>query len=501
MPTLISVEKALCRIGRHGVLKIDRFEIATGQHWCLFGPNGAGKTLLANLIAGKRVESPKYVRYIDHFDVLRDIHIVSFEEQQRLWQRDNRFDISEFSENAQDSGTVVEQLVRSVRTAENQDESLLDDLITQLDLRPVLKKGIRFLSSGQIRKVLIARVLYADRELTPKLLILDDPLESIDKDSQQHITLCIEQFIGTNCSSLQLCRRQQDILPGVTHMALMAELKLIEQGPVRQVMQGASFKSMVARKSLVAKNIPARIVEEGEVDDYAGPLIKLDNVTASYGELLVLNNIQWTMEQDHHVLIEGPNGCGKSTLLSLIDGENHKGYGQDVFLFGRRKGSGETVWDIKARFGVVSNELHNKYVKGWKVLDVAVSGFFDSIGLYDDSGAAERDLARRWLETLGIKDLERHYYHEISFGQQRLVLLARAMVKHPRVLILDEPCVGLDDDHRQLILQTLDVIADQVNTNIVYVSHVVGEQPGCINQKLSFIECDGGGFTLMLNSD
>ncbi|MDP6652556.1 MAG: ATP-binding cassette domain-containing protein, partial [Gammaproteobacteria bacterium] len=194
--------------------------------------------------------------------------------------------------------------------------------------------------------------------------------------------------------------------------------------------------------------------------------------------------------------IEGPNGCGKSTLLSLIDGENHKGYGQEVYLFGRRKGSGETVWEVKAHFGIVSNESHNKYVKGWKVLDVVVSGFYDSVGLYDDSGAAEWEVARRWLQALGIASFEKSYYHEISFGQQRLVLLARAMVKHPRVLILDEPCVGLDDYHRELILGMLDLIAQQTATQIVYVSHVLGEQPVCINQKLLFAKSKRGGYTL-----
>jgi len=175
MPALITVEAALCRIGRHGILKIDRFEIASGQHWCLFGPNGAGKSLLANLIAGKRVESGNYVHVLENFDLQRDVHIVSFEEQQRLWQRDNRFDISEYSDNAQDRGTIVEQLIQSGRSAEIQDQSLLEDLINQLDLQPVFQKGIRFLSSGQIRKVLIARALYADREAASKLLILDDP--------------------------------------------------------------------------------------------------------------------------------------------------------------------------------------------------------------------------------------------------------------------------------------------------------------------------------------
>ena len=131
------------------------------------------------------------------------------------------------------------------------------------------------------------------------------------------------------------------------------------------------------------------------------------------------------------------------------------------------------------------------------MLDVVVSGFFDSVGLYDDSGSAELDCARQWLAALGIEELEKHYFHEISFGQQRLALLARAMVKRPRVLILDEPCVGLDDFHRRLILQTLDVITSQAHTNLIYVSHVVGEQPACINQRLLFLPTDSGDYTVV----
>lgn len=500
MTSLIVVNNALCRIGRHLVLRIDRFEIGEGQHWCVFGLNGSGKSLLANLIAGKRVESGKYVSYADHFDPSRDIHIVSFEEQQRLWQRDNRLDISEYSDNAQDKGTLVEQLIRITRSSEHQDDALFGELIEQLDLNSVVDQGIRFLSSGQIRRVLIARALYAHRRAVTKLLILDDPLESIDKDSQQRIAHCLEQFMGSHCCSLQLCRRPQDILPAASHLALMNELKMVSQGRRSEIIKGELFRQLVAKKPSIAKSLPPRLAGSDEFIENSEPLIRLDKVSANYGDLLVLDNIQWAMQSHHHVLIEGPNGCGKSTLLSLIDGENHKGYGQNVFLFGRRKGSGETVWDIKARFGVVSNELHNKYVKGWRVLDVVVSGFFDSVGLYDDSGAAEANLARQWLATLAIQQLQKHYYHEISFGQQRLVLLARAMVKHPRVLILDEPCVGLDDYHRQLILQTLDLIAAQANTQIVYVSHVVGEHPGCINQKLSFVDSKAGGFAIVHSS-
>tara|TARA_B100001105_G_scaffold255281_1_gene253900 strand:- start:5290 stop:6798 length:1509 start_codon:yes stop_codon:yes gene_type:complete len=496
MIPLFIVKQALCRIGRHAVLKIDHFEVASGEHWCLFGSNGAGKTLLANLISGKRVESGSYVCYQTGFDPALDIYAVSFEEQQRLWQRDNRLDISEYSDKAEDAGTVVLELIDSARSDAEQDHDLLSELLTQLDLQGVLGKGIRFLSSGQIRRVLIARALYGKRAGACKLLILDDPLESIDKDSRARISHCIEHYLTDDCCSLQLCRRKQDILPGVTHVAVMDELSLLEHGDATAMRAGNAFENIDARRPRIPAKLPPPIADETDDEDAQEPLIVLDNVNAAYGPTPVLSNLSWIMKPWHHVLIEGPNGCGKSTLLSLIDGENHKAYGQAVSLFGRVRGSGETVWEVKARFGIVSNELHNKYVKGWKVLDVVVSGFFNSVGLYDDSGSAEINAARQWLAALGIEALQQHYYHEISFGQQRLALLARAMVKHPRVLILDEPCVGLDDYHRRLILQTLDVIASQLHTNLVYVSHVVGEQPACINQRLRFLPTDVGDYTV-----
>jgi molybdate transport system ATP-binding protein len=500
MQTVVSIDNAQCRIGRQALLTIGHFAIEPGQHWCLFGPNGCGKTLLANLLAGKRPESSSYVSYGPNFDPALDLHIVSFEEQQRLWARDNRLDISEFSGDAQDKGTVVEDLIRASRSKQNQDDVLLADLIEQLALAQVLSKGIRFLSSGQIRKVLIARSLYAYRDGSPQLLILDDPLESIDRDSREQIRSTIDKTMSAQFSSLQLCRRQQDILPGVSHMAVMqrgsARMEITAQGLLAEVLKTSEFANVSAVGIEPIANLDALLPHETPTRERSEELIRLEDVQASYGDSKVLVDVNWIMTGRDHVVIEGPNGCGKSTLLSLIDGENHKGYGQQVFLFGRLKGSGETIWETKKHFGIVSNELHNKYIKGWRVLDVVVSGFFDSVGLYDESGTTEVDLAKRWIAALGLEQWEKQYYHEISFGQQRLVLLARAMIKKPRILILDEPCVGLDDYHRQLILSVLDAIAQRSLTNILYVTHVADEQPRCINQILRFKEQDDGGFSI-----
>lgn len=493
MTALLEINNALCRIGRHALLAIDDFSISRGQHWCVFGPNGAGKSLLLQLIRGQRIESGNYVRYAEEFDPAWHCFVVSFEEQQRLWERDNRLDISEYSPEAQDQGTTVAALIGSARSRQDQNEAQLAGLLRELGLAQFSDRGIRYLSSGQVRKALLARGLYGATGPQGGLLILDDPLESIDRQSRQEIDACVARNLNPCFASLQLCRRRNDIPAFATHLALMQDLKITAQGEVDAVMQSSAFKAIADQQTSLPAQLPRRA---GRQNDYSGQtLIDLRHVHASYGEQAVLRDINWTFSKGEQVLIEGPNGCGKSTLLSLIDGDNHKAYGQEVYLFGQRRGSGESVWDIKARFGIVSNELHNKYVKGWRVLDVVVSGFFDSVGLYDDSGGAEKELARHWLQAVGLADFARRAYHELSFGQQRLVLLARAMVKEPVILILDEPCVGLDDLHRQQILALLDMIAEQTSTQLIYVSHVINEQPACINRHYRFI-ASGDAFTL-----
>ncbi len=482
---LLRVRNAQCRISSRRSLRVDDFALATGQHWCVFGGNGAGKSLLAQLLRGTLVSGHDHLSSAADFSPDRDLQVVSFEEQQQLWALDNRHDISEYSDTALDQGTTVAGLILGETPPDASAVARFETLLIALDLQALQQRGIRYLSSGQVRKALLARALYR----RPRLLLLDDPLESVDRDSRQRIALVLQEWMGPDTCTLQLCRRQRDILPGITHLALMADLQMVEQGPLQEVQVGAAWRRLtqgaVTLPDALPLPMPGRYDALTDLDPQQ-PLFALNAVDAGYQGHLVLKQFSWTLCRGQHTLIEGPNGCGKSTLLSLINGENHKAYGQDVVLFGRRRGSGETIWDVKARFGTVSNELHNKYVKGWKVLDVVVSGFFASVGLYDDSGASQRNAALDWLRTLGIAALAGEYYHEISFGQQRLVLLARAMVKHPAILILDEPCVGLDDYHRALILGTVDLIAATTATQIIYVSHTDDERPACINQHIRF---------------
>lgn len=490
--TLVQLTDLRYRIHQHGLLAVDRLQISAGQHWCFFGGNGAGKTLLSAIISGRLAVPEGQCRYSSGFDPQRDICEVSFEEQNRLVAYDHRHDISEFSAAAEDPGTTVLSLMRQDGT-----EDQIADILEQLGIFWLKDRGIRYLSSGQLRRAVLARALCRN----PRVLILDNPLESIDRESATKIVDTIRAWMGEHNTVVLLCRRAVDILSGITHLAVLDDLALGIQGNI----QNPDVRAAVEQISSGSFNLPSQLpppctgrsLPQAPADQ---PLIALRGVDAGYGTQPIFRSIHWEMWAGHHVLIEGPNGSGKSTLLGLIDGENHKAYRQPVYLFGRLRGSGETVWDIKARFGVVSNELHNRYIKGWRVLDVVVSGFFDSIGLYDDSGASETRTAKAWLAVVGLQHLDRCYYHELSFGQQRLVLLVRAMVKQPLILVLDEPCVGLDDYHRRLLLALLDKISEGGRTHILYVSHTEGEAPACITHKMVLSKPEGGTTQLALST-
>jgi molybdate transport system ATP-binding protein len=213
-------------------------------------------------------------------------------------------------------------------------------------------------------------------------------------------------------------------------------------------------------------------------------LIALKNATVKYGNISVVDNLSWTMKDAENWAILGPNGAGKSTLLSLITGDNPQVYANNVYLFGKRRGSGESIWDIKKRIGVVSSELQVHYRKRMRAYDVVLSGFHDSIGLYRRSNGQELSAAKHWMKALGIHDKADLWFDQLSYGQKRMVLLARSMVKLPTLLVLDEPCQGLDTSNRRVILDVIDYIGKETKTNLLYVTHHPDEIPACITNVL-----------------
>ncbi len=447
-----------------------------GQQWACLGPNGAGKTSLARVLSGEATHfSGDFIRSARLAE--KGVAYVCFEQARALCDRDRKLDDSEFRADASDPGTTVRSAILGGRPL----DARCQGWVERLRIGHILQRGLRFISTGEMRKTLLIRAILNE----PALLILDSPLDGLDLASQAEMRRIIDELLHSDMAVLLLCRQLEDIPTATTHVMVLAGGGLVTAGARTAVLADREVQSLMNPPMADLGTLPAPTPRPYQLPA-GGPLLELRNVNVSYGDLVVLREVNWVMGRDTHCCVAGPNGCGKTTLLSLITGDNHKAYGQDITLFGIRRGSGESVWDIKQKYGQLDTQLHLNHVRGMRVVEVVVSGFFDTIGLYDDWGDVQRDSALQWLAALGLSAYSREGFDALSFGLQRMVLLARAMVKSPIILLLDEPTLGLDGHHRKLMLRAIDHIAANSDTRVIFVSHSAGEVPACINQHLLF---------------
>lgn len=463
------------------VLKNINWSIEYGQRWAIVGGNGSSKTALANVITGKLHPQKGYYRPNQQ---LKNIIHLGFELQRELMALDDRFDDSEVREDAFDIGTTVKAAILNREPETDRFRAIVE----RCGIRHILDRGIRFISTGESRKTMIARALLAK----PDLLILDNPFEGLDKQSQHDFRQLIDDIIKGDIPTLLLIQKADDLTDHIDHVLQLREGQITYCGP-------RTTLEFDTPTTLTELNLP-----EPFQRDYAvpkdKPLIELNSVNVSYNEQAILRDVSWSLNWGQHCCIAGPNGSGKSTLLSLLNGDNHKAYGQDIVLFGQRRGSGESIWDIKKKFGHVSTALQLGQIKRMRVAEAIASGLYDSIGLFTECTGKDRQIALDWLKAMDLDKLAKRYFHELSFGQQRLVLIARAMVKSPLILILDEPCIGLDPEHRSQVLALIDQIAaNHTGTHILYVSHSIDEMPRCINQTVTLVPHKNSGFTAQIS--
>jgi molybdate transport system ATP-binding protein len=252
--------------------------------------------------------------------------------------------------------------------------------------------------------------------------------------------------------------------------------------------------------------IGTRVLTRDVLQEVPEVLIEMKDTTVQYHGHVVIDHLNWVMRRGENWAILGPNGSGKSTILKLILGDNLQGYANQVILFGRQKGTGETVWEIKKRIGAVSSELQIQYRKKMSAYDAIASGFYDSIGLYQYPTLEQKKIVDQWVQLLCIEDIARQSFHHLSYGQKRMILLARAMVKSPVLLIVDEPCHGLDIPNRKRILDLLERIG-HTKTHLLYVTNHKRRgfelcNPCDATPKRESLESgkEGGGLTKMKRS-
>ncbi len=492
--TIVRFTGATLRIRDRLILPDTRWQIDRGHHWAILGPNGAGKTTLVKALTG---EVP-VVRGTISYSRTLTAGYVSFEHHQGLFAREERRDASRyFSGHLEDISTVYETLLDG-GGAPGPGAIDVERIAAQLQIAHLLERDIRVVSTGEMRKVQIARVLIH----APDILILDEPFDGLDRYSRDTLAPIIDELMDDTRTVILVTHRQREILPGISHVMALSDGKVLFQGRREEVLTPSRMERLYPSSFTAAFSLPA--TANGEPAKVAAAradiLVAMEDVRVQYGATIVLDGLSWTVKSGENWVILGPNGCGKTTLLNLVTGDNPQAYANKIYLFGRRRGSGESIWDIKRRTGIVSSEFHIRYRKPVTAVEVVLSGFFDSVGLYRDVSTEQEETAEQWLEILGIAGMSDRVFNQLSYGEQRMVLLARSLVKMPRILILDEPCQGLDRINRGRILDAIDVIGAHSETHIIYVTHYPDEIPACMTCMLQFEERPDGGYRITQRS-
>lgn len=465
------------RLSDTRVLDLASLTLHKGESWAFVGANGSGKSSLARALAGD-LTLLKGERRCD----FSRINLLSFERLQKLvsdeWQRNNTDLLSPGEE---DTGRTAAQIIQE----DVKDDARCRELAAQFGIEPLLARRFKYLSTGETRKTLLCQVLMAQ----PDLLIFDEPFDGLDVGSREQLGRLLGTLNDQGYTIVLILNRFDEIPGFVQNVGVLAECTLMDTGPKATLLEQALIAQLAHSEKLAGISLP-------EADDPAArhtlsadePRIVLRNGTVSYDDKPILNNLSWTVSPGEHWQIVGPNGAGKSTLLSLITGDHPQGYSNDLTLFGRRRGSGETIWDIKKHIGYVSSSLHLDYRVSTTVRNVILSGYFDSIGIYQAVSDRQQKLTRQWLDILGIDNATADApFHSLSWGQQRLALIARALVKHPTLLILDEPLQGLDPLNRQLVRRFVDILIGEGETQLLFVSHHAEDAPQCITHRLTFV--------------
>ncbi|MDR1524390.1 MAG: ATP-binding cassette domain-containing protein [Tannerella sp.] len=446
--------------------------IGKNEHIAFVGPNGGGKSMLARMLAGNYPLKEGRIDYgFSPSPVYRNIKFIAFKDN--YGPADSSYYLQQ-RWNSQDRD--VSPLVRDVleRSLNGVSDSIFFELF---GIDEMLEKQMVSLSSGEMRKFQLTKALLSH----PRILIIDNPFIGLDAATRGQLYGLLNRLAGAGEVQVMLILAKTDEIPGfITHVV-----------PV----EGMLCKERIARGDF-AEIIP-EAPHTGDLrppearpaapDFYAAKsdmIIEMRDVSIKYGTRTILDSLSWTVRRGEKWALLGRNGSGKSTLLSLVCADNPQSYACDISLFGRRRGSGESIWDIKKRIGYVSPEMHRSCSVNIPAIEIVAGGLHDSIGFYVSSRPEHLSACEWWMNLFGISALKERRFLQLSDGEQRLVLLARAFVKDPELLILDEPFHGLDTKNRLLVKAIIESFCNRPGKTLIMVTHYEQELPGSITNRL-----------------
>ncbi len=508
--SLICIKNCRIENSRRTIIEEINWEMHEAERWLVIGPNGGGKADFFNALSGEtglKFTPNSDQNGTDSISLFSNTFsdstaTVSLEKAARLIQEERENDESDYLESGVDIGRTGRVFIGEHLDDDKKTPGVLDNLpqIELTGIQKILDRGLKYMSTGEIRRTLLARALLSGK----KLLLLSDPFAGLDAQSRKIIFDFVSKTGAAGPAIILGMERWHEIPDNITHVLEFTGKKISYCGPrpeyekLMQQRQSEQQKTLGEQKNSFSKLYTATAQETDVTGKTTAaqqdvPLVQMTNVNVSWSDNHVLRNLSWTVNKGEHWLIQGPNGSGKTTLLELITGDNMQVYCNDVRLFGIKRGSGESIWDIKKHLGIVSYRLHVEYrmLGGTSLENVIISGFRDSIGLYEAATDTELALAKKWLELGGFAGREKESFGSLSYGEQRAVLILRSAVKCPSLLILDEPCHGLDESYRSKILHLMELIGEGGTTTMLHVTHDPTEKLECEKHILELKpDCD-----------
>ena len=472
---------------KHPVFTNFTWQVREGEAWAVVGPTGSGKTTLAETLlgrhslhggnltwplferlrfAGRRVDYPSQV-----------VANVTFKEDSRLFSYAGRYYQQRFEFADSESDTPL-SLERFLQTGTHATDVERGDVCGRFGIAELLAQPFMTLSNGQTRRARLSRSMLTN----PELLVLYDPFIGLDSAARASLSELLGDLLREGKRVVLICR--EDAVPKWMTHTLELPRRAGGITPTRQDQpdKNETQKQESAKQPDHACGVWVSPRGADAPRSPGEPIIELSDVTVSHAGHTILDRVLWTVRSGERWAVLGPNGSGKTTLLSLLCGDHPQAYANDVRLFGRRRGTGETIWDVKRNVGLLSPEFHLYFTEPLTAERTVATGFFDTLA--DRVTTPEQnDRVRELFEAFGITHLASRAFKTLSTGEQRLVLLARALVKRPPLLILDEPFQGMDATATARCRDWLDreLTADQT---LLFVTHEPAELPRSVSQTL-----------------
>lgn len=454
------------------------------QQWAVIGPNGAGKTLLADLLQSKFALKEGEVTLGYEGKVSELIRSIAFKDIYSLADCRNSYYQQRWHSTETEEIPTIEDILK-----EHAGTSDLKKILSLFGIEELLPKKLIFLSSGELRKFLIVRTLLKH----PRMLILDNPFIGLDAPSRGILVEMLQQMSKMQGVQIVLLLSNPDDIPKMITHVLPVRNRTIQPVMTREEFLNDSelinrlFPINQSFSSSVPGGIDLPVDKEKEPSGHH-VTFRMEHVVIKYGTRTILKDLNWEVKNGEKWALSGPNGAGKSTLLSLIYADNPQSYANTLYLFDKKRGSGESIWDIKKRIGYVSPEMHLYYMENVSALRIVGSGFFDSVGLFRKCTEEQELIALEWMQVFGIEELKERSFLTLSSGEQRLVLLARAFVKDPDLIILDEPLHGLDVSNKKKAAGIIERFCSRSGKTLIYVTHYPHELPPCVNKHFELMK-------------